>query len=113
MSNFPDMEYKPMSQALEVAPNATSLELLQAVYRSPSLPLATRMRAAMAALQFEHPKLGVSVNINGEDIAERLDRAIARTNGLKVIEQPKVIEALAEPQVSPAEMSKPFARRRA
>jgi hypothetical protein len=63
----------------------------------------------MAALQFEHPKLGVTAIIDGGDIAERrLDRAIARTNGGKLIEQPKVIDAPTAPLVSAAEMAKPF-----
>jgi hypothetical protein len=56
---------------LEVAPNATSLDLLQAVYRCAALPLPTRMRAAMAALHIEHPKLGVTAIVDAGDLALR------------------------------------------
>jgi hypothetical protein len=63
----------------ELEPNATSLTLLQKVYRSPAVALPTRMRAAMAALQFEHPKLAVAVTVNSGDFADQLDRAIERS----------------------------------
>jgi len=39
------------------------------------------MRAAIAALQFEQPELGVTAIVDAGDIAERLDKAIARTMG--------------------------------
>jgi hypothetical protein len=82
---------------VQIRADATSLELLQAVYRSPYVPLHTRMRAAVAALQFEHPKLGVSVIVDGQDFATRLERAVERTaralnerrsNGLVIEHQP-------------------------
>jgi hypothetical protein len=62
----------------------SSLDFLRQVYRDVSLPLSTRMRAASIAIQFECPKLGVQVNIDGSDIAARLDRALARS-GMKVV----------------------------
>src|SRR5262249_61368437 len=49
MSNFPEMECKTMEQAIELPENGTSLDLLQRVYRNPSLPLLTRIRAATSA----------------------------------------------------------------
>jgi hypothetical protein len=98
MSDFPEMEYKstPEAERFELEPDATSLNLLQKVYRSSSVPLNTRLRAAGMALQFEHPKLGVTVNIWNGDFADRLDRAIARSSQV-MIDPPKIIEQSPSP----------------
>ena len=72
--------------------SVTSLEFLQTIYRNPAVPLPVRIRAAGIALPFEHPKLGVSVNVAWSDeMAARLEQAIARSNQV-LIERPKVIE---------------------
>jgi hypothetical protein len=66
----------------------TSLEFLQAVYLNEQLPLSVRMRAAIEAAPYEHPKLsavGFGV-INSDTFAARLDRAIAASERAKLIE---------------------------
>jgi transposase len=47
---------------------ATSLDFHRAVYRNPSLPISTRQRSAIAALQFEHPKLAVHALIDEKSL---------------------------------------------
>ena len=82
---------------IELPENGTSLTLLQQVYRNPSLPLPTRMRAAGMALQFEHPKLAVTANVSDEEFGFRLDQAIQRSGTApKLIEhQPTKVEPQA------------------
>jgi len=72
----------------ELEPNATSLTLLQKVYRSAAIPLSTRMRAAMAALQFEHPKLAVTANVEAGDFAFKLDQAVERSRRVMIDAKP-------------------------
>src|SRR5262245_26840695 len=71
---------------IEMPPNGTSLDLLQAVYRNNYLPLPTRMRAAMAAIHFESPKLAVTAVVSEQDFATLLDRRLARMSEAKLIE---------------------------
>jgi hypothetical protein len=65
---------------------------LRSVYQDPLEPTHVRMRAAQIAIEYERPRLGVQVHFDGGDLAERLDRAIQRSelarngNGAKVIE---------------------------
>ena len=89
-----NLEPKTEHEAIAIEPNGTSLDLLQAIYRNPSLPLATRKSAAAIAIQFEHPKLGVSLNLPwNDDFADRLTRAVERSSRvMKMIDPPNIIE---------------------
>src|SRR5262249_8549395 len=82
---------------LGLAADATSLDFHRAVYRNASLPISTRQRSAIAALQFEDPKLAVHALIDEKSFAYRLERAIGRTaravNGDAPTNQMKLIEA--------------------
>jgi hypothetical protein len=94
-------------EAIDIGPNGTSLDLLQAVYRSNDLPLHTRMRAAISALPHEVPRLAVQALITEQDIATVLDRRIAHyqqlelaNNGAKLIDaQPINGKPQAKPQI--------------
>src|SRR6516165_9233354 len=66
------------------------------LHRNPSLPLHTRIRAAMSCLKHEHPTLGIQMLVdNQQDFAQLLDTRIAR---LKQMEAAKLIEAKPQPQ---------------
>jgi hypothetical protein len=71
-----------------------SLSFLQAIYRNPEVPLPVRMRAAMAALPFENPKLAVVATVDGnKDFAFQLDQAVERTRRVLMIEDKPMIGA--------------------
>jgi hypothetical protein len=94
------VEDEPKRIEIEIEPNATSLTLLQQVYRNPSLPLPTRMRAAGMALPHEHPKLGVSVTVNASDFADQLDRAVERSRKISPMIEAKPTETANGPSDS-------------
>jgi hypothetical protein len=101
---------KPETETLEIPLNGNSLDLLQAVYRSPDLPLPTRMRAAIAALPHETPRLAVQALITEQDVATVLDRRIEHLKELRRREANangsanKLIEAKPIEQAEPAEV---------
>jgi len=76
--------------AMEEEPSS-SLDFLQKVYRNTTMPLHTRMRAAIAALPFEAPKLAVVAHLpDNSSFAARLEAAVARSG--RVLELRKVEE---------------------
>jgi hypothetical protein len=85
LATFEPLEaFEPEPQEIGLPPDATSLDFLRVVYRDARLPLSVRMRAAIAALAFEHPKLTVNANINAVGFADRLERMMAE-RGLSAV----------------------------
>jgi len=72
-----------------------ALEFLQEVYCNDQLPLITRMRAAIAVLPFESPKLAVTAMVSEQDFATLLDQRLKRMEAMKA----DAIEARPQPQV--------------
>jgi hypothetical protein len=71
--------------SIELPSGASSLAFLQAIYRSKEQPMMRRMKAAIAALPYEHPKLAVTAVLDSRDsFAAQLEGAIARSR--KVLE---------------------------
>ena len=46
------------------------------------LPLSVRMKTAIEAVLYCHPKLSATANLSGEEFSARLDQAIARSGGM-------------------------------
>jgi hypothetical protein len=96
VTGFPELMYQAKEdKRLDLGPTASSLDLLQAVYRDPSIALPTRMRAAMACLPHEVPKLAVTAQVTEGDFATLLDRRLKRLEEMKLIEAngAKIIDA--------------------
>jgi len=109
VSGFPELVYKTKEDnQLDLGPTASSLDLLQAVYRDPSQQLHTRIRAAMACLPFETPKLAVTAQITEQDFATLLDRRLKRIEEMKLLEANGAQVIDAKPQ--PVETKPPVAR---
>src|SRR5258707_14639166 len=90
------INHKRMNGELEFPPNGQSIDLLRAVYRNPSIPLPVRLRAAIAALPHETPRLAVTALVNEQSFAELLDRRLKKMAELEdgkspmtVVEGPK------------------------
>ena len=111
VSGFPELVYqatKKDQETIEIPLNAISLDLLQAVYRCNESPLHTRMRAAMACLPHEVPKLAVTAQVTDMGVAEILDRRLKRLEEMKLIEANGAKFIHAQPQ--PVETKPPLAR---
>jgi hypothetical protein len=80
------------------------LDFLCAVFRDESMPLSVRMRAAIEAAPFFHPKLAVNAKINaGDDFASRLERAILRSGKILSPDPSRPKAPLALPLPAPSE----------
>src|SRR6516165_2735407 len=82
----------------------TPLDFLEAVYCNPNLPLATRLRAAIEAAPYKHPKLSAAAigHFDGQTFAEALDRAISRS------QQPVPLLNGPSPELPAEELKGPF-----
>jgi hypothetical protein len=107
-------ERQKVEGQIQLSTNATSLDFLQAIYRDPTQPMQRRMRAAQAAIPFEHPKLAVVVTSREGDLADRLMAALQASQ--QVIEDRKMMKTIeheAKPVIetptSPPDHAKPFA----
>ena len=89
---FSDIFEERKEAPLDFPPNGMSIDLLRAVYRSASIPLPVRLRAAIAALPHEVPRLAVTALVNEQSFAELLDRRIKRMEAMNG-NQPQPIEA--------------------
>jgi len=96
------------AEYVELPPHGTALDLLRLVYRSATLPLSTRMRAAMAAIPYETPRLAVVAQVTENSLAELLDRRLAKLKQMKNGNEPKPIEPPATPP--PVEVKPPMPR---
>jgi hypothetical protein len=76
-----------MEMEIETVVEDSALSFLQACYRNPSLNLTTRMRAAIAALPFESPKLAVTAVVSEQDFATVLDRRLKRIEEMKLLDK--------------------------
>jgi hypothetical protein len=68
----------------------TPLDFLRAVYLNEGLPLTVRMRVAIEAAPYVHPKLSATAVMTSDDFGDRLERAILRSIGAR--------RALPEPE---------------
>jgi hypothetical protein len=88
-------------------PRVTPLDFLTAVYMNEAVPLPTRIKAAVEAAQYVHPKLAMlAVSHGRDDFGAQLERAITRSNAAR-LEGPRTIDAkpIAVSHTSPAEIS--------
>jgi hypothetical protein len=84
-----------------VDPDLDALRYLQLVYRGQVQAEGPRMRAAMACLPFEVPKLSVVASIHDPaGFAERLERAIERSGVRPLMIEAKPTEPKPAPEPS-------------
>jgi hypothetical protein len=110
---FPDDEFVKIVEEPSLPSDIDALRLLQMVYRGEYKASPQQMRSAIECLPFEQPKLStVGIGyLNEQDFASRLDRAIDRSNGAKLIEG-RAIELRDEPpQVDAPRLARRSVRR--
>lgn len=63
--------------------DSPSFAFLQAIVKDDTQPIGRRMRAAIASIPYEVPKVAVSSGGTNKDFAERLEGTIARSRALR------------------------------
>jgi hypothetical protein len=82
LDQIEETRQRHLDELAEINARGDTYEFLVAVRRCPAVPLSMKVKVATELLPYERPKLGVTVNVQaGGDFAERLERAIARSNG--------------------------------
>jgi hypothetical protein len=88
----PGEAFAEVAEVIDLPADAGSLDFLQAVYRDAGQPLPVRMRAAIAALPFERPKLAVIANVSSfAGRMEELARLAGRSNVIDATPIPKTL----------------------
>lgn len=64
--------------------DSPSFAFLQAIVKDDTQPIGRRMRAAIASIPYEVPKVAVSSGGTNKDFAERLEGTIRRTNMMRI-----------------------------
>jgi hypothetical protein len=78
-------------------PNVSPLEFLRAVYMNEQVALPVRIKCAVEALPFIHPKLSISAHVETDGFAARLEAAIKRSGISLTIEHRQAIEHQSQP----------------
>jgi hypothetical protein len=101
MPSFAEVaERRVDGKVIELPEGIDAYQLLQMEYRGQIVLTYHQRQSAMKCLEFERPKLGVvaTTNLNADDLASMLDRAIARSR-VKLLEHHRADEG---PKPSPA-----------
>src|SRR5438093_5885123 len=86
------VDLRPTVEPEEVLPDIDAHGYLVGVYRGLIQPNGSRLKAAIAALPFERPKLAVVGMTTSEDLVERLERAMSETAKLRASRPATLIE---------------------
>jgi hypothetical protein len=74
------------SESVELPEEASPLDFLTAVYRSPQQPIGRRLNAAIAAAPFMHAKLTVNATMDNESFAKQMEDMMKRSGRSCVID---------------------------
>ena len=77
-------------EGLEVPNDATPLDFLSAMYRDRWQPMHQRLKAAIEAAPYLHPRLAVTAVVEGGDFAARLERQLSEAGRLSTAKPSKV-----------------------